>query len=57
MKKAVKFARKSISDNRAVEDLHLYLKFHSFTGYFSNILLVKTNYLVYPSVEDWSIMG
>ena len=25
--------------------------------YFSNILLVKTNYLVYPSAENWSKMG
>ena len=35
--------------------LHLYLKCHSSTGVFSNILLVKTNYLVSSYMEHRSI--
>ena len=35
--------------------LHLYLKYHSSTGVFSNILLVKTNYLVSSYMEHRSI--
>ena len=33
------------------------LKMSLFDSCFSNILLVKTNYLVYPLVEHWQEMG
>ena len=33
------------------------LKMSLFHRCFSNILLVKTNYLVYPSAENWSKIG
>ena len=37
---------KKNNQKSSADDLHLYLKWHSFTVFFSNILLVQTNYLV-----------
>ena len=40
-----------------VIDLHLYLKCHSFTGYFSYIFQVQTNNQVCQELENWPQIG